>query len=137
MILKPVKGWPGYCVSFCGKVYSFKSGNLKLLQQQPTDRGYLRVKLSNRKKRNHFKVHRLVALAFIPNPEKLPTVDHEDRDRANNHGDNLKWASMLKQSQNRSRWFHEKKKAEDERAELDYYYQSGQMSEEEYQQAMK
>jgi len=49
-----------------------------------------------------FTAHRLVALAFIPNPENKPTVDHDDRSRSNNRLDNLIWATHAEQAKNRS-----------------------------------
>jgi hypothetical protein len=49
-----------------------------------------------------FMVHRLVGLAFIPNPENKPTIDHCDRIRFNNRLDNLMWATSQEQSTNRS-----------------------------------
>jgi DNA-directed RNA polymerase specialized sigma24 family protein len=52
--------------------------------------GYLRVGLG---RGNQKYVHRLVAFAFLPNPESLPQVDHKDGDRQNNHVDNLQWVS--------------------------------------------
>ena len=52
-------------------------------------KGYRRVRLQGRT----FKVHRLVAEAFVPNPYNLPYVLHKDGDRDNNHYTNLKWSS--------------------------------------------
>jgi hypothetical protein len=49
-----------------------------------------------------FLVHRLVALAFIPNLENKPTVDHNDRNRSNNRLDNLTWATHAEQAENRT-----------------------------------
>jgi hypothetical protein len=45
-------------------------------------------------------VHRLVALAFLPNPDKLPTVDHKDQNRQNNRLSNLHWATRSAQQYN-------------------------------------
>ena len=45
-------------------------------------------------------VHRAVALAFLPNPEGYPTVDHRDRDKSNNCVENLRWATMSMQQRN-------------------------------------
>ena len=49
-----------------------------------------------------YRVHQLVALAFLPNPNNLPTVDHKDRDRSNNNVSNLRWANHKTQADNRS-----------------------------------
>lgn len=46
---------------------------------------------SGRVRFNHFFVHRLVAMAFIPNPDNLPCINHKDCNPANNHVDNLEW----------------------------------------------
>ncbi len=52
-------------------------------------KGYRRVRLQGKT----FKVHRLVAEAFIPNPHQLPYVLHKDGDRENNHYTNLEWSN--------------------------------------------
>lgn len=54
---------------------------------------YKFVNLSSNNKTKMSYVHRLVAIAFLPNPENLPSVNHIDGDRANNCVDNLEWAS--------------------------------------------
>ena len=59
--------------------------------------GYSRVVLRGK----HYKVHRLVAEAFIPNPENKPTVDHINRVRDDNRVQNLRWATHKEQAENR------------------------------------
>ena len=55
--------------------------------------GYLQVPLSNNGYRKHMAVHRLVALAFLQNPEDKPEVNHKDRNRANPRLSNLEWVT--------------------------------------------
>ena len=52
-------------------------------------------------KRKNMNVHRLVATAFIPNPNNLPQVDHIDRNPKNNHVSNLRWVTQLENLHNR------------------------------------
>jgi hypothetical protein len=63
------------------------------------DNGYLRVGLTVDKKQQFFMVHRLIAMAFIPNPENLPFINHKDCDRLNNKIDNLEWCTNMYNSQ--------------------------------------
>jgi hypothetical protein len=65
--------------------------------------GYLTVLLSNSQKEERVSVHRLVALHFIPNTKNKPQVDHIDRNRTNNHVDNLRWATQSENSVNSGR----------------------------------
>lgn len=55
--------------------------------------GYLVVSLHKEGKTSMFKIHRLVATAFIPNPENLPQVNHKDENKQNNKVDNLEWCT--------------------------------------------
>lgn len=93
-IWKQIKGYEGkYEVSNYGKVRSLNFNNIKhkikLLKPLNNNRGYLQVRLSNR----WYKVHRLVAEAFIPNLNNYSEVNHIDEDKCNNRVDNLEWCS--------------------------------------------
>lgn len=65
----------------------------KILKQQRTNKGYLRVTFSMDGKTVTRKVHRIIAQTFIPNPDNLPQVNHKDCDRTNNSVDNLEWCT--------------------------------------------
>lgn len=103
-IWKDIEGYKGlYQVSTYGNVKSLdryvrsrwgtkKPVKGQLLKADKTMFGYLQVSLFKpglSKKR--YKVHRLVAMAFIPNPQNLPQVNHKDEDKTNNRLDNLEW----------------------------------------------
>ena len=81
-IWRPIKGWEDYEISNYGRVYSYK--RKRLLNAEQTEKGYLRVWLSNKGKGKHKKIHILVAEAFIPNPYNMPQVNHKDEDKTNN-----------------------------------------------------
>lgn len=66
----------------------------KLLKLEPTISGHQRVTLSIKNKRMRFAVHRLVAEAFIPNPNNYPVVNHKDENPANNCVSNLEWCTV-------------------------------------------
>ena len=89
-IWKDVVGYEGlYEVSNLGRIRR----NGKILKPQKTRDGYLRVHLSKNGIAKHGKVHRLVALAFLPNPQNLPQINHKDEDKTNNAVNNLEWCS--------------------------------------------
>lgn len=98
MLHKAIKGYEDYLISDTGQVYSLKSG--KYLKSRKS-REYYQVNLYKDGKHKTFKVHRLVAQAFIPNLDNKPTVDHIDRDPSNNQVDNLRWATPKEQNYNR------------------------------------
>jgi len=63
----------------------------KVLKTEVMKKGYHRVKLYKDSKGKKFFIHRLVAKAFIPNPENKDTVNHKDNDKSNNKVENLEW----------------------------------------------
>ena len=91
---KPVEGFEGlYAVSNLGRVKSLgndKSRKEKILKPHKVN-GYLRVTLCKDWKRKFFLVHRLVAEAFLPNPEGLEQVNHIDENKTNNVVSNLEF----------------------------------------------
>lgn len=98
---KPIEGYEGlYEVSNMGRVKSLgndKSRKDKILFQYENKSGYLYVTLCKDNKLRSFRVHRLVATAFIPNPNNLPTVNHINEIKNDNRLDNLEWMNMKQQ----------------------------------------
>lgn len=91
---EPIKGYEGlYEVSNTGKIKSFHYGKTRILHQNINKRGYHHVILSKDKVKKDIRVHRLVASAFIPNPNNKPEVNHIDGNKDNNNVDNLEWAT--------------------------------------------
>lgn len=87
-----IPGFPQYEASPDGRVRSLLSG--KIMKQSANWKGYMRMGLRvGFNKPVEVKVHRLIALAFIPNPERKPEVNHLDGNTKNNHASNLEWAT--------------------------------------------
>lgn len=103
-IWKDISGYEGiYQVSNLGRVRSIthftpikndkKIVYGKILNQTPITSGYLSVNFCVNKKRKKCLVHRLVAQAFIPNPQNLTQVNHIDENKLNNDYRNLEWCT--------------------------------------------
>lgn len=84
-IWKRINGYPDYQVSNFGRVKS----NRKILTPWNDGKGYMKVELHGKSMR----VHRLVAQAFIPNPENKKQINHKDGNKSNNDSSNLEWCT--------------------------------------------
>ena len=88
--MKDIKGYEGlYAVTPEGEVWSYR--NECFLKPHISNRGYLRVSLCKDGKMKHYSIHKLVAEAYIPNPENLPQIDHIDNNKMHNYVNNLQW----------------------------------------------
>ena len=90
--MKDIKGFEGlYAVTSCGKVWSYR--RKMFLKPYYNHKGYLLVDLRKGGIRKQTTIHRLVAEAYIPNPDGLDTVNHIDENKENNSSSNLTWMS--------------------------------------------
>ena len=103
---KDIDGYEGlYQISNLGRVKSLnkviikKNGvhhpfKEKILSHEVNNKGYITTTLCKNTKIKVFLVHRLVAKAFIPNPNNLSQVNHKDGNKENNHANNLEWCTQ-------------------------------------------
>ncbi len=95
---KEIEGYERYRITTDGRVYDTKRG--EFLCSWVDTVGYCQVYLKDEEGKKHSKrIHRLVALAFIPNPDNLPQVNHKDLDKLNNSLDNLEWVTNSRNTQ--------------------------------------
>jgi len=96
-VFKAINGYDGiYSISNYGRVvsHSRKSVLKTVFLTNQIDRdGYKYIRIGFWKTRKIYKIHRLVTMAFIYNPENKPFVNHKDLDRGNNRVDNLEWCT--------------------------------------------
>lgn len=94
---RPVVGFEGlYEVSSLGNVKSLCAGRWKSTMMRkpvPDVHGYQTVNLKKDGKYKNVKIHRLVAMAFLDNPNEWPEVNHKDEDKTNNRVENLEWCT--------------------------------------------
>lgn len=94
---KDIKGYENkYQISNLGRVKALdyrRTGKEQIISIK-NNKGYSEVALWKDSKRKMFMVHRLVAQAFIPNPNNLPQVNHKDENKTNNIVENLEWCTQ-------------------------------------------
>lgn len=89
-------GYPDYEVSNWGNVKSLnylRTGKEKILKPAKSKNGYSSIVLCKRGIAKTFRLHKLIALTFIPNPENLPCINHKDENKENNRVENLEFCS--------------------------------------------
>ena len=104
-----------YSINELGQIRNDSTGRMKTAYTNPAN-GYLTVDLYKDNKSHKVTVHRLLAEAFIPNPENKPCIDHKDGNRQNNALSNLRWAAY---SENNSRF--ETNGVRSERIKVEHY----------------
>lgn len=128
-VWRTVAGYDGrYEVSNLGNVRSHYNGRTKMLKPMISAgkyNGYAMVTLYaapniGRK----VKVHRLVAEAFIPNPDNLPIINHKDEDRTNNSVDNLEWCTKAYNNAYNGAYERRQKTKQRGKQRLDRFFQS-------------
>ena len=97
--LRVIQDFPNYSVSNLGNIINNKTNKIMKIN---TKRGYGNISLVNDGLRKSFKVHRLVSLAFIDNPENKPQVNHLDKNKSNNDISNLEWNTHEENCQHKS-----------------------------------
>ena len=93
---KDIAGYEGlYKVSSYGRIKSFRKDKVNgdIMKQIESHKGYYEVSFRVKGQRKKFKVHRLVAIAFIPNKYNKPLINHKDGNKKNNNIDNLEWVT--------------------------------------------
>src|SRR4029079_1157747 len=99
-----ISNCPNYKISSFGRVKNISQG---IFMSQQTHDQYCVVQLRNKDGRNPYRVHRLIAIAFIPNPDNYELVDHINGDKSDNNLSNLQWCSS---SQNTKNWHNSRTK---------------------------
>jgi hypothetical protein len=101
-VWKKIENFDNYSVSTFGQIRNDQSGKIMKLNNKG---GYLNASLTNLKNKKCFKVHRLVALAFIDNLENKAEVNHKDKNKHNNNISNLEWNTHKENSIHRVKNF--------------------------------
>ena len=89
LYIRAIPGYPSYYATVEGDILKKRGKSFYKLTPTPVHNGYYTVKIIHR-----VKVHRLIALAFIPNPNNYPIVCHKDNNPTNNKPENLYWGTQ-------------------------------------------
>jgi hypothetical protein len=99
----PIDGFENYLIDKKGTIISLKRRLPHIMKPKMDKDGYLEIglrKFENGKNiKKFFRVHRLVALAYIPNPNDLPLINHKNNNRNDNRTDNLEWCNSTYNNQ--------------------------------------
>lgn len=105
--MKDISGYEGhYAVTSCGKIWSYKSN--RFLNPMLDNYNYLVVSLYKNGIEKRVRVHRLIAEAYISNPNNLECVDHKDNNKMHNYINNLQWITRAENTR-KERYLAEKK----------------------------
>lgn len=97
--MKDIAGYEGlYAIEEDGRVWSYKRN--KYYIGTVSNYGYLRIGLVKDGIQKKYLLHRLIALAYIPNPYNKPFIDHINRNRTDNRIENLRWVTTMENNQN-------------------------------------
>ena len=96
-----IEGFENYIIFEDGKIINQYGKELKPCLNLY---GYYQLHLCKNGKQKNFRLNRLLAQTFIPNPDNLPEVDHIDRDKSNNNLENLQWVTSLENCQNKGEY---------------------------------
>lgn len=131
---KDIRGYPNYLISDDGLVRNRKGRTLKQFKDK---NGYLRVCLCKDAKQKTFSAHRLVAIAFVKNPDGLKTVDHINGIKTDNRACNLQWMSAednlnkylreANKCRNKQPRYGGRKRGETQRIKVNQYTRSGEL----------
>ena len=106
-IWKDIPNYEGlYQISNYGRIKSYKQHNARLMSLSPNRYGYVEKQLYKNNKYESKRIHRLVAEAFIPNPNNLPEVNHKDGNKQNNTVHNLEWCTTKENNWHRYNVLH-------------------------------
>ena len=100
-VFKEISGYPKYFISNEGRIWSEISKHY--LKPSKNNSGYYMINLfaANGKRKKEL-VHRLVALAFVSNPNHYPEVDHINRNKEDNRAENLRWVNRSMNNKNKN-----------------------------------